>query len=72
MTEIVDNGKTGLLVERGDAQALAEALTTLINNNELRRSMGEAGRQRIEKFFSWDGIADELLHQYEQLVGDES
>jgi glycosyltransferase involved in cell wall biosynthesis len=62
--EAVIDGKTGLLVESGDAAALAEAIVCLLSNEDLRRSMGEAARRRAVELFSWERIAEDLLRQY--------
>jgi glycosyltransferase involved in cell wall biosynthesis len=50
--EQVIDGKTGILVKPGDHRAFADALELLTDNSELRRKMGEAGRQRHEEEFS--------------------
>jgi glycosyltransferase involved in cell wall biosynthesis len=50
--EIVEDGQTGLLVAKKDAHALAEKLELLINNKELRTSMGIAGRKKYEAEFT--------------------
>ncbi|MCB0464340.1 MAG: glycosyltransferase family 4 protein [Aequorivita sp.] len=50
--DVVKEGKTGFLVEKGNAEAFAEKLEILINNVELRQQMGEAGRLRFEKRFT--------------------
>ncbi|MEB3337941.1 MAG: glycosyltransferase family 4 protein [Leptolyngbyaceae bacterium] len=65
--EIVEEGKTGLLVERGDAKALATAILNLLADTDLRRSMGAAGRQRAIARFSWQPIVETLLSHYKQL-----
>ncbi|AOX00773.1 hypothetical protein BJP34_16170 [Moorena producens PAL-8-15-08-1] len=65
--ELVEAGKTGELVERGDADSLAEAIVNLLENNDLRRSFGQAGRQWVVDTFSWDKLTDDLLHYYQQL-----
>jgi len=65
--EIVEEGKTGLLVERGDASALADAILRLLQNEDLRKSMGEAGRQRSLENFSFDRVANNLYYQYERI-----
>ena len=64
ITEIVDEGQTGILVERNNAAALAEAILSLLADESLRRSMGQAGRQRVLEYFSWDRVADNLLNHY--------
>lgn len=68
MTEIVDEGKTGLLVDPGDAEALAEAILCLLSNEDMRKSMGKAGRKRVAELFSWERIAENLLSHYKNLL----
>jgi glycosyltransferase involved in cell wall biosynthesis len=46
LEEQVENGVTGLLVSPGDPNALAIAITTLLDNPLLQRQMGEAGYRR--------------------------
>jgi glycosyltransferase involved in cell wall biosynthesis len=67
--EIVEDGKTGLLVEPGDSRALANAVLELLSNEDLRRKMGKTGRKRVESF-SWDNIVTNLLHLYIDMVGN--
>jgi glycosyltransferase involved in cell wall biosynthesis len=62
--EVVENGRTGLLVERANPSALAGAIVQLLQNDGLRQTMGRAGRQRVLEKFTWERIADELLRQY--------
>jgi glycosyltransferase involved in cell wall biosynthesis len=52
--EIVRNGETGILVPRGDPEALAGALVSLLNNPSLARTMGEKGRRSARLLFSMD------------------
>jgi len=65
--EIIENGKTGLLVERGDAGTLAEAIVSLIQDQPLRDSIGNAGRQSVLKRFTWDRISEDLVSTYGKL-----
>jgi len=70
--EIVVNGETGLLVERGDASALAEAILRLLSDHDLRKSMGKAARKRVVELFSWEKTVENLLHHYRNLCeGDD-
>lgn len=64
ITEIVEEGKTGLLVERGEVTALADAILSLLSDKAGRKSMGKAGRQRAIELFSWERIVENLLSQY--------
>ena len=49
--EAVVNGQTGLLVPPRDGTALAEAVTRLLSNPDLARSMGAAGRERAVRLY---------------------
>lgn len=51
LPELVDDGVTGLVVPRGDARALREALVTLIRDPEKRQAVGRAARARCEQQF---------------------
>jgi len=64
ITELVEDGKTGFLVERGDAQMLADAILRLLKNEALRELMGQAGRARVLECFTWDKITDDFLTLY--------
>jgi glycosyltransferase involved in cell wall biosynthesis len=48
--EDVEDGRTGLLVEPRNSEALATALETLLLDQGLRRRLGDAGRRRVEAF----------------------
>ena len=50
--EIVVNGITGKLHEKGDANSLAESIIALLNAPEQRARIGAAGRRRVEECFS--------------------
>lgn len=68
LPESVDDGVTGILVERGDETGLAEALGSLLDQPELRRRMGEAGRRRVRALFTWDRQIDRLVSFYHDLL----
>jgi glycosyltransferase involved in cell wall biosynthesis len=54
----VADGSTGLLFEPGDAGDLARKIETLLDDRELRRRLGDAGRKRFEEHYSWDVIIE--------------
>lgn len=54
--EAVVDGETGLLVEEGQFQALANAIARLISDPDLRRRLGEGGRKHAARL-SWDATA---------------
>lgn len=47
--ELIRNGKDGLLIAPSDTQALVDAISLLMDKPDLRRQIGEAGRQRVLK-----------------------
>ena len=57
--EIVEHGRTGLLVPPGDPEELAEAVMSLSGSSELVTEMGAAARVRAEEM-SWDVCVDRL------------
>jgi glycosyltransferase involved in cell wall biosynthesis len=52
--EIVLDGETGLLVAPGDAGAVAAAITTLLQDDQLGARFGRAGRLKVEREFTLD------------------
>lgn len=69
--DAITPNKTGLLVPVRDPVALADAIQKLIENTELRREMGEAGRVLAEKEFSIEKIVAEHLKIYDEVSGNE-
>ena len=63
LPEVVEHGVTGLIVPRGDANALAEAIGALLADPARRARMGQAGRERALRLFDWDRTAE----QFEQI-----
>ncbi|MBI4371170.1 MAG: glycosyltransferase family 4 protein [Elusimicrobia bacterium] len=52
LPDLVEDGRTGLLIPPGDARALSEALDALIFDPARAQAMGRAGRERWERLFS--------------------
>ena len=52
INEVVVSGETGILVDPDDAEGLAQALRSLVDDPALRERMGTAGRRRFEAEFS--------------------
>jgi len=64
---VVDDGRTGFLVEGHDPSDHADRLLRLLGDPELGRRLGdEAARQALR--FTWDATASELLGVYRELV----
>jgi glycosyltransferase involved in cell wall biosynthesis len=67
--EAVVDGETGLLVPPGDPHALAEAIRRLIDDPELARRLGEAGRRRVEREFSAGVMTARVLEVLDEAAG---
>lgn len=67
--EVVENGETGIIVERGNVQKIAEALERLICDKELRNEMGNRGRKRVENFFNFEKNVDTMENIYREMMG---
>jgi glycosyltransferase involved in cell wall biosynthesis len=65
--EMVEDGVTGILVEPGNAQGFATAVKRLLQNDDLRRRMGAAGRERAAELFSPESYAAQMNAVYGQL-----
>ena len=65
--EVVQHGRTGLLVPVGDVAALARALLELLRWPERRQALGRAGRRRFEREFTAERMVEATLGLYEDL-----
>ncbi|MCP4326983.1 MAG: glycosyltransferase family 4 protein [Alphaproteobacteria bacterium] len=68
VSEIVDEGRTGLLVPRGDPDALAEAVCRLLHDHGFAARLARTAYDDIVPKFSWQRIAVGLLQQYTALA----
>lgn len=64
----IRHGRTGFLVPPRDAGALAARLVELLRAPELRRALGEAGRERANRHFTWSQVADRVELLYGQVI----
>jgi glycosyltransferase involved in cell wall biosynthesis len=67
--EVVDNGRTGLLAEPGDVDALATMIVKLLQDPQLRDQLGRAGRARVLDRFTVDRMADDVARVYRRVLG---
>ena len=64
LSEAVDHGRTGLLIPPRDAQALAEAIITLLRDKRSRRKMGANGRKKMQDEWVPDIVAHRTVETY--------
>ncbi|AEG15310.1 glycosyl transferase group 1 [Desulfofundulus kuznetsovii DSM 6115] len=65
--DLVEHGKTGLLVELGDVDGLAAAIEKLVSNPEQRAAMGAAGREKIKEY-SLEKVLAEMAAIYNRYL----
>jgi glycosyltransferase involved in cell wall biosynthesis len=68
LLDLVVHEETGLLVPPRDVGALREALERLLADKELRRRLGEAGRERVRRHFSWERVTDATVAAYDEAL----
>ena len=62
--DIVVDGSTGMLVPPKDHESLAKGIIKLASDSSLRKKFGDAGRERVEKLFSVQAVAEKLENFY--------
>ena len=59
--DLLEDGRTGYLVERGNAQALADRVVHLLDDAGQAAAIGRAGREHARRHFSIEALADRLI-----------
>jgi glycosyltransferase involved in cell wall biosynthesis len=67
--ELVLDGQTGYVLPQGDVYGVANALITLAKSEPLRQQMSRAGRQRVEREFSFATRLRRIENLYEEILG---
>ncbi len=60
--DLIEDGKSGIIVPPNDSQAIAEAIKRLLSNEKLRADLGSAARKRMQDRFSWKRALRENEH----------
>jgi len=66
LSEVIDDGITGFLVEPMDENVIAEKVIFLLNNSDVRKKMGRAALNKTCSELSWTSIAKRTMEIYEQ------
>jgi len=66
--EVVTDGEDGLLVPFGDIQGLSEAISLLLEDDNLASRLGEKGFRKTMRLYTWDAIYRKVKGIYEELV----
>ena len=64
ISELIEDGNSGYLVDRGDDAGISEKILALIRNQELRNRMGDRGREIAKEKFDLSNSVSQLLDLY--------
>lgn len=59
-SEVIVDGQTGCLVDQADTTEIADTIARLLLNDDERRALGDAGRRRFEREFTFERFSDRL------------
>ncbi|MDA4123007.1 MAG: glycosyltransferase family 4 protein [Thaumarchaeota archaeon] len=68
LAEVVDEGRSGLLVNYGSVDELADSILTILDDDNLAKRMGSYGRERVEADFTWRAVADRVETVYGEIA----
>ena len=71
MDEVIKNGETGILIPPEDVGALADAMSMLLKNVDLRTSYGVAARKHAKSYFTWDRVVERMSTTIESIFRKE-
>ncbi len=69
--EAITDGENGFLVPPNHVEALADRISRILSNAELRDRMGKAGRRLVEEKFTWKKVAERVEKVLLSVVGGE-
>ena len=66
--ELMQDQKTGFLVEKGNSDDIIEKISILLDDKDLAKKMGIEGRKFVQENFSWDKIAKDFIKICEKFL----
>ncbi len=68
LPEIVEDGRTGILVPPCNPAALARAIVALLQDSGQRAEMGRLGRKRVTEYFTVEAMMGMMVQEYFSLL----
>lgn len=68
LPEVVENEKTGFIVEKENPYSIADALNILLSNEQLRNQLGTNGRTKVIKEYNWIDSVDKIIFIYNSIL----
>jgi glycosyltransferase involved in cell wall biosynthesis len=59
--ELIEDGKNGFLIEKGDYQELINKINLILNDPALGKLLGKTGKDYVSNNFNWKKIADDFV-----------
>jgi glycosyltransferase involved in cell wall biosynthesis len=66
--EIIEHGKSGLLVSEPNVVEISQAAVQLLREHEFAQQVGRSGRLRVEQNFSTEKMVEGMIRVYQQLA----
>jgi glycosyltransferase involved in cell wall biosynthesis len=66
--EQINHGETGFLVPQGNAEQMAIAIVTILNNSKLQQKMSEQAVQLAHNQYSLDRMVNNYLEWYQEIL----
>jgi len=68
ISEYIEHGRSGILVEPGDVEQFAKWVVKLLKNRKLRERLGENAKRKMWGLFSWEQLANTVALAYELVL----
>ena len=68
IASIIEEGKTGFVVEKGNPRQLAQKLELLLQDENLRKFMGQAGKKKFEEEYTLDIFEKRMVEVFHQII----
>lgn len=68
--EVVEEGRSGILIDKKNVDSLKDAIESLIKNESMAKEMGINGRKNVENNFSWYRNAKEVVQTYDEIINN--
>ena len=66
--EVIEDGKTGILFERGNVAQALKAIERLIDNEQLRHDLGRRASAKVVRSYTWDQNAERIANIAESMI----
>jgi len=67
---IIKQNENGIIVRTNDINGLAEAITYVVENEKIRKKMGECARKKVVKEYTWEHVAERFLRLYRKILNN--